>query len=142
MDNWNQQEKSMKSLCKEDKFEYLTDIAKDQDNIFLSFSMTGNLQLLRLEHIGYFHYNSGNRLWEAVLCNQRILVLKRNTNAEQILSYHPYLVQISQSFIINVSYLVMIKGNNCILLPPFDKVEVLQISKSYLKKLMEKYPTI
>lgn len=29
-------------------------IAGDQDNIFLSATMTGNLQLIRLEHIGYF----------------------------------------------------------------------------------------
>ncbi|WP_455586064.1 LytTR family transcriptional regulator DNA-binding domain-containing protein [Bacteroides sp.] len=122
--------------------EYLTHIARDQDNIFLSSTMTGNLQLLRLEHIGYFRYNSRIRLWEAVLCNQRTLVLKRNTNAERILSYHPYLVQISQSYIINVSYLVLIKGNTCRLLPPFDTGEELQISKSFIKKLMEKYPTI
>lgn len=34
----------------------LTDIAKNQNNIFLSDTMTGNLQLIRLEHIGYFQY--------------------------------------------------------------------------------------
>ena len=126
----------MKEQRKEDVFimEYLTNIAKDQDNIFLSSTMTGNIQLLRLEHIGYFRYNSVNRLWEAALCNHRSLALKRTTNAEKILSYHPHLIQISQSMIINVSYLV--------LLPPFDKAEDLQISKSFMKKLMEKYPNI
>ena len=144
MDNWNQQNETMKEPRKEDvlTIEYLTNIARDQDNIFLSSTMTGNLQLLRLEHIGYFRYNSGNRQWEAVLCNHRSLALKRTTNAEKILSYHPHLVQISQSFIVNVSYLILIKGNNCIMLPPFDKMEVLQISKSCMKKLMEKYPNI
>ena len=52
----------MKEQRKEDVFimEYLTNIAKDQDNIFLSSTMTGNIQLLRLEHIGYFRYNSVN----------------------------------------------------------------------------------
>ena len=85
----------MKEQRKEDVFimEYLTNIAKDQDNIFLSSTMTGN-------------------------------------------------IQISQSMIINVSYLVLIKGNNCMMLPPFDKAEDLQISKSFMKKLMEKYPNI
>ena len=126
----------MKEQRKEDVFimEYLTNIAKDQDNIFLSSTMTGN--------IGYFRYNSVNRLWEAALCNHRSLALKRTTNAEKILSYHPHLIQISQSMIINVSYLVLIKGNNCMMLPPFDKAEDLQISKSFMKKLMEKYPNI
>ena len=46
---------------------YFADIAKDQNNIFLSTTMTGNLQLLRLEHIGYFRYNSRSNQWEAVL---------------------------------------------------------------------------
>lgn len=122
--------------------EYLTNMAKDQDNIFLSTTMTGNLQLLRLEHIGYFRYNHGSRLWEAVLCNRRTLALKRSTTAEKILSYHPRLIQISQSFIVNVSYLLQIKGNNCMMLPPFDKAEELQITRSCMKKLMERYPSI
>lgn len=122
--------------------EYLTNMAKDQDNIFLSTTMTGNLQLLRLEHIGYFRYNHGSRLWEAILCNRRTLALKRSTTAEKILSYHPRLIQISQSFIVNVSYLLQIKGNNCMMLTPFDKAEELQITRSCMKKLMERYPSI
>lgn len=121
---------------------YSTDIAKDQNNIFLSTTMTGNLQLIRLEHIGYFRYNSKYRQWEAVLCNQHSLMLKRSTNSQKILSYHPYLIQISQSFIVNVSYLVLIKDNKCVLLPPFDEVETLQISAPFMKKLKEKYPSI
>lgn len=118
------------------------DIVGDQNNIFLSATMTGNLQLIRLEHIGYFRYNSKSSQWEAVLCDKHTLVLKRNTNSKKILSYHPHLIQISQSFIVNVRYLVLIKDNNCILLPPFDEAETLQISKPFMKKLKEKYPTI
>lgn len=119
-----------------------SDIAKDQNSIFLSATMTGNLQLLRLEHIGYFRYSSRNRQWEAVLSNQRSLMLKRSTNSQMILSYHPYFIQISQSFIVNVEYLVLIRDNKCVLLSPFDRVEDLQISAPFLKKLKEKYPTI
>ena len=125
MDNWNH-----------------IDIAGDQDNIFLSATMTGNLQLIRLEHIGYFRYNSKSNQWEAVLCDKHTLMLKRNTNSQKILSYHPHLVQISQSVIINVRYLILIKDNNCLLLPPFEETETLQISKPFMKKLKEKYPSI
>ena len=70
------------------------------------------------------------------------LALKRNTNSQKILSLHPYLIQISQSHIINISYLVSIEDNNCILLPPFNEMELLQVSKSFMKKLKEKYPCI
>lgn len=121
---------------------YSTDIAKDQNNIFISTTMTGNLQLIRLEHIGYFRYNSKNNQWEAILCNQHSLMLKRNTNSQKILSYHPYLIQVSQSYIVNVSYLALIKDNRCVLLPPFDGVEALPISASFMKKLKKKYPNI
>lgn len=116
--------------------------AGDQDTIFLSATMTGNLQLIRLDHIGYFRYNSQSKQWEAILYDKHTLMLKRNTNSQKILSYHPHLLQISQSFIINVRYLILIKDNNCILLPPFDKGETLQISRPFMKKLKEKYPTI
>lgn len=120
----------------------LTDIAKDQNNIFLSDTMTGNLQLIRLEHIGYFQYNTQSRQWEAILCNKHILKLKRHTNAQQILSYHPNLVQINQSCILNISYLVLIKWNKCMLLPPFENAEPLQINTPFMKKLKEKFISI
>ena len=55
---------------------------KDQEkNIFLYTTITGNLQLIHLEQIGYFRYNSKSKLWEAVLNNNHILALKRNTNS-------------------------------------------------------------
>lgn len=113
-----------------------------EKNIFLYTSITGNLQLIHLEQIGYFRYNSKSKLWEAVLNNNHILTLKRNTNSQKILSLHPYLIQISQSYIINISYLASIENNSCILLPPFSKMELLQVSKSFMKKLKEKYPCI
>ena len=120
-----------------------TDTEKHQEEkIFLYTTITGNLQLLHLEQIGYFRYNSKSKLWEAVLNNNHILALRRNTNSQKILSLHPYLIQISQSHIINISYLVSIEDNNCILLPPFNEMELLQVSKSFMKKLKEKYPCI
>ena len=113
-----------------------TDTEKHQEEkIFLYTTITGNLQLIHLEQIGYFRYNSKSKLWEAVLNNNQTLALKRNTNSQKILSLHPYLIQISQSHIINISYLVSIEDNNCILLPPFNEMELLQVSKSFMKKL-------
>ena len=83
-----------------------TDTEKHQEEkIFLYTTITGNLQLIHLEQIGYFRYNSKSKLWEAVLNNNHTLALKRNTNSQKILSLHPYLIQISQSHIINISYL-------------------------------------
>lgn len=122
--------------------EYATTIAKDQSNIFLSATITGNLQLIRLEHIGYFRYGSNSKQWEAVLCDGHILRLKRNTNSQMILDYHANLIQINQSIIVNITYLVFIKEDNCILLPPFEGAEGMHISRPFLKKLKDKFPSI
>ena len=40
-----------------------------EEKIFLYTTITGNLQLIHLEQIGYFRYNSKSKLWEAVLPN-------------------------------------------------------------------------
>lgn len=96
-----------------------TQITQNQESIFLYTTITGSLQLIHLEEIGYFRYNSKSKLWEVMLSNKHTLILKRNTNSQKILSLHPYLLQISQSYIINISYLASIEDNNCVLLPPF-----------------------
>ena len=115
---------------------------KNQKNIFLYTTITGNLQVVHFEEIGYFRYNSKSKLWEVVLYNKHTLILKRNTNSQKILSLHPYLIQISQSYIINITYLASIEDNNCLLLPPFSNSESLQVSKSFMKKLKERYPCL
>ena len=78
-----------------------TQITQHQESIFLYTTITGNLQLIHLEEIGYFRYNSKSKLWEVMLSNKHTLILKRNTNSQKILSLHPYLLQISQSYIIS-----------------------------------------
>ena len=117
-----------------------TQITQNQESIFLYTTITGSLQLIHLEEIGYFRYNSKSKLWEVMLSNKHTLILKRNTNSQKILSLHPYLLQISQSYIINISYLASIEDNNCVLLPPFNDAELLQVSKSFMKKLKKNTP--
>lgn len=144
MDNWTRKEKTGTDICPAGihTMEYATTIAKKQNNIFLSATITGNLQLIRLEHIGYFRYGSNCKQWEAVLCDGHILRLKRNTNSQMILDYHANLIQINQSLIVNIAYLVFIKDDHCILLPPFNGAEDLHISKPFLKKLKDRFPSI
>ena len=69
-------------------------------------------------------------------------MLKRSTNSQKILSYHPCFIQVNQSFIVNVSYLDQIRDKRCVLLPPFDGMETLRISTPFMRKLKEKYPSI
>ena len=103
-------------------------------------SATNDLQFMRPENIGYFKYNSGRKQWEVFLNNGALpTVLRKNITAGQILNCSAAFIQIHQSYIININYLIMIKDKKCILYPPFDQVYDLQISKLYLKKLQEKF---
>ena len=105
-----------------------------QQGMFMISTVTG-FKLLRLEEIGFFEYLKDKRQWQVVLFNQTRLNLKRNTKAEDIISYSQAFVQISQSAIVNVNYLAMIDGKCCQLYPPFHDKNDLMISRSYLKEL-------
>ena len=67
------------------------------------------------------------------------VAIRKNIAADQIQASSPSFIQIHQSYIININYLIMIKDKKCVFYPPFDNVRDLQISKLYLKKLQEKF---
>lgn len=103
-------------------------------------SPTNDWQFMRPENIGFFKYNSERKQWEVYLTNTPApTILRKAITAEQILNSSPSFIQIHQSYIININYLVMIKDKRCVFYPPFDKANDLQISKMFLKKLQEKF---
>ena len=67
------------------------------------------------------------------------LTLRRGITADQITSNLPNFIQIHQSYIINLDYLMLIKDNHCVMYPPFDQVTELLVSKKYKKKLQERF---
>lgn len=109
------------------------------EHTFMISTPTNDLRILRATDIGFFRYNSERKLWEVMLNNQSSLMLKKNTTAEQIKGYDTCFVQIHQSYIINVNYLMMIKENHCVMFPPFENVTELQVSKKYKKELQDKF---
>lgn len=109
-----------------------------QRDTFMISTVTG-FKLLRIEEIGFFEYSKDKRQWQVTLFNQARLGLKKNMKAEDIISYSESFVQISQSIIINVSYLAVINGKQCQLYPPFNDREDLRISRGFLKELQERF---
>lgn len=107
-------------------------------DLFMISTVTG-FRFLRLEEIGYFEYLKDKRLWQVELFNQTKLCLKKNTTAGDIIGYSDAFVQISQSAIININYLAMIKSKQCLLYPPFNDKEDLIISRGFLKELQERF---
>lgn len=110
--------------------------------VFAVRTIRNDIRLLRLENIGYFHYNSQRKLWSVVLDNQTEIALKKGTTKETILGYHHKFTQIHPSVIINMDYLMMISDNKCKLFPPFENADDLIISRSHLKELMNQFQGI
>lgn len=89
--------------------------------------------------IVYFRYISERKIWECVFSNLKRIILKRQTTAEIILGYGPDFVRTHKHFIVNVRYVGIINGNDCILLPPLDNITEIKISKSYRRDLMDRF---
>lgn len=106
---------------------------------FMIVTPTGDLCFLRTSEIGFFRYLSERKIWEAVLSNSKVLPLKRNITAEQLRQFDSCFVQVHQSFIINMNYLMMVQDGCCILYPPFEKETGIILSKKYRKEMMERF---
>lgn len=89
--------------------------------------------------IVYFRYISERKIWECVFSNLKRIILKRQTTAETILGYGPDFVRTHKHFIVNMRYVGIISGNDCILLPPLDSITEIKISKSYRRDLMDRF---
>ena len=109
------------------------------EHTFMISTPTNDLRILRSIDIGFFRYNSDRKLWEVMLNNQTPLLLKKNTTADDIKEYDSCFVQIHQSYIININYLMMIKENRCVMFPPFENIPELQVSKKYPKELQDRF---
>lgn len=107
---------------------------------FLIYTPTNDMRALRPAEIGYFRYCSNRKQWEVILNNnQQPLALRRGIAAEQILQYASCFVQIHQSYIINIDYLMIIRDGVCVLYPPFDKVTELQVSRKFKRELQDRF---
>lgn len=106
---------------------------------FIVFTPTNDMRALRISDIGFFRYSSERKQWEVILNNQPPLALRRGTTAEQITQFSQNLIQIHQSYIINIDYLMIIKDNRCFLYPPFDRVTELMVSRKYKKELQDRF---
>lgn len=117
----------------------LSSLCMESECPFMLTTPTGDLRIVRASDIGYFRYQSSRKIWEVALSNGTFLPLKRNTSAEQLCAYNDAFVQVHQSFIINMNYLLMVQDNRCIMYPPFNNIGELTVSKKYKKEMMDRF---
>lgn len=87
----------------------------------------------------YFRYDSERKLWECVMTSLARFILKRQSTAETILNYGTDFVRIHKKFIININYLGVISGADCTLLPPYDDIKEIKVSKLYRRDLLDRF---
>ncbi len=102
-------------------------------------SVTNSKVIVNPSEIVYFRYLSDRKIWECVFYSLKRIILKRQTTAEIILGYGRDFVRTHKQFIVNVRYIGIINGNDCILLPPLDNINEIKISKTYRRELMDRF---
>ena len=102
-------------------------------------SVTNSKVIVNPADIVYFRYMSDRKIWECVFYNLTRIILKRQTTADVILEYGQDFVRTHKHFIVNVRYVGIINGNDCILLPPLDNITEIKISKTYRRELLDRF---
>ncbi len=102
-------------------------------------SVTNSKVIVNPSEIVYFRYLSERKIWECVFYSLKRIILKRQTTAETILGYGRDFVRTHKHFIVNVRYIGIINGNDCILLPPLENINEIKISKTYRRELMDRF---
>lgn len=131
---FNFQKKEKSPVCFSDELNRLT----TRDSVFMVTAIDG-YRMLHLNQVGYFLYQNDRKRWVVVLSDLTEMYLKRNTTACDILKYSNSFMQINRDRIINLTYLSMIKGKECILYPPFDKVKDLTANGGFVGALQERF---
>lgn len=87
--------------------------------------------------IVYFKYDQMRKLWEVILKNMKRYMLRRHTTAETLLSLSDQFVRTHKTYIVNTGYLAKISDNECELIPPFNRITEIKISRTYRRGLLD-----
>ncbi|MDE5797250.1 MAG: LytTR family DNA-binding domain-containing protein [Muribaculaceae bacterium] len=87
--------------------------------------------------IVYFKYDQMRKLWEVILKNMKRYVLRRHTTAETLLSLSEQFVRTHKTYIVNAGYLAKISDTECELVPPFNRITEIKISRTYRRGLLD-----
>lgn len=111
----------------------------NRESSFMVILPTGEMRMVKTTDVGFFRHLSDRKIWEAVLVTGESVALRRNVSADFLCSFNKSFIQVHQSYIVNMDYLVMIQDNYCILYPPFENVKEVTVSRKYKKNLMDHF---
>lgn len=106
----------------------------------MAMQTMSKLLLVSMEQTLMFVYQSEFRTWQLTLTDQTNHLLKKGVTADDLLALHPAYVRISNTCIINLTYLTAVENNSqrCRMCPPYENIE-LTVSRRYYSKLKERF---
>ena len=113
-------------------------LALDETPHKMAMQTVSELLLVTVEEVLLFTYNSSQRSWQLTLTDRSTHLLKRGVTAEDLIALHSAFVRISNTCIVNLTYLAAVENNTqrCRLCPPFDDFDIM-VSRRYFSKLKE-----
>jgi DNA-binding LytR/AlgR family response regulator len=115
------------------------DIRRSNNN-FMLYINSSDFVLARAEDIGLFCYNRERKTWEVIISGKaEHVILKHSVTSYMILSLSPKFIQVHQSYIINLDYLIEVVDNTCRFYPPFDCVDYVTVGRVFRKKLTDSF---
>ena len=104
------------------------------DRKFAIQTITG-LLLMKRSDVFCFQFVDESRCWQMILQDRSVYKLRMSTTAKELLNISSSFVQMSQSCILNVDYLISIENKTlrCILYPPFQDMEINVSRRCYSK---------
>ena len=59
--------------------------------------------------------------------------------SDSLLTASTDFIQVHQKYIINMTYLIEVTGNQCHFFPPFDNIDYVKVGRLYRRKLIERF---
>jgi len=116
--------------------------AKNSDKLLLNINGS-DFRVVNKRDVAFFQYNSELRVWEALVAGQgEPIRLKRSANNESLLAIDPRFVQVHQSYILNINYLMEVADNICRLYPPFSHIDYVKVGRTFRKQLTERFSVL
>ncbi|MCI6294289.1 MAG: LytTR family DNA-binding domain-containing protein [Bacteroidales bacterium] len=106
----------------------------------LAMQTVSELLLITIEQVLMFAYVSDIRSWQLMLTDNSTHILKKGISASDLLALDSNLARISNTCIINLTYLSAVENNTqkCRLASPYNHLQVVA-SRRYFSKLKEKF---
>lgn len=106
----------------------------------LAMQTVSELLLITIEQVLMFAYISDIRSWQLMLTDNSTHILKKGISASDLLALDSNLARISNTCIINLTYLSAVENNTqkCRLASPYNHLQVVA-SRRYFSKLKERF---